>query len=76
MQTWQMYGPQVTHQIAAVQDRRVQAQAKANHDVITLDWLLECEAEQKQIPLCPRHYMHLSLDTMANSPNLDMFGDM
>ncbi|KAK9791616.1 hypothetical protein WJX73_000051 [Symbiochloris irregularis] len=70
----QMWSPGVTHLIAATTSGHTwQAHEKAGHDIITLDWLLECESARRLVPLRPQHY--LLLGSSRNGDKFDAFGD-
>ncbi|KAK9803302.1 hypothetical protein WJX72_010348 [[Myrmecia] bisecta] len=68
--------PPVTHIIAARKDYRFEAQKRAEHDVVCLDWLLECAAAQKLLPILPHHYLFISKGTLLAVPEVCKFGDM
>jgi len=58
-QVAQHHCPAVTHVIASPAEAEglVWERMWAGKDVISLDWLLQCNAETQRVPLCPQHYL-------------------
>ena len=76
LQVYQHWTKDVTHIIAAQKDAKFQAHVKQQRDVVSLDWLHECEEEQALAPIKPHHYLHLSKKTLQEVPDVCCFGDL
>lgn len=66
----------MTHIVAAQKDIKFNAHVKHERDVISLEWLLECQQTKQLIPIKPHHYLHLSKKTLREVPDVDSFGDL
>ena len=38
----------------------MQTHKNKDRDVISISWLLDCEAQRRRVPLRPRYYLHMS----------------
>lgn len=75
-QVYQHWTKDVTHIIAVQKDAKFHAHVKQQRDVVSLDWLLECEQESELKPIKPHHYLHLSKKTLQEVPDVCRFGDL
>lgn len=66
----------VTHAIAA-EKKGIRYQAAAVHkDIIHESWVMDCCLEKALLPLRPKYYLHLSMDSRAKvNDDMDEFGD-
>ena len=76
LQVYQHWTKDVTHIIAAQKDAKFHAHVKQQRDVVSLEWLHECEEEQALAPIKPHHYLHLSKKTLQEVPDVCCFGDL
>lgn len=61
--------------VAARKDFAYEAAVRGGHNILSLDWLLECLREDRLIPPQPHHFLHLSKDYLRNLDDVDRFGD-
>lgn len=75
-QVYQHWTKDVTHIIAVQKDAKFHAHVKQQRDVVSQDWLMECEQESQLKPIKPHHYLHLSKKTLQEVPDVCRFGDL
>lgn len=68
--THSLFCPGGTHQF------KIRNAIEKDEDVISAEWLLECNREQSLVHLKPHHYIHISKATLKAVPDVDKFGDL
>lgn len=76
MQVSQNYIGRVTHIIAQSADEGSFRARQDKRDMISLEWLLECSAQRRLVPLRPHHFLNLTRTTLEAVNDVDKFGDM
>ena len=75
-QVSQNHIPRVTHVVAQETDSDFFRARLGKLDMLSLGWLLECERERRLVPPRPRHYLHITKQSLENIPDIDKYGDM
>jgi hypothetical protein len=62
--------------VAAKKDFMYEAAVRGGHNILSLEWLLECLRGERLVPPQPHHFLHLSKEHLQELPNVDRFGDL
>eukprot|EP00884_Botryococcus_braunii_P020215 jgi/Botrbrau1/6878/Bobra.152_2s0034.1 len=62
--------------VAARKDFMYDAAVRKGHNILSLDWLLECIKGERLVPPQPHHFLHLSKEHLHQLPDVDRFGDL
>ena len=75
-QVSQNYFPRVTHVVAQDTGDAFFLARLNKLDMLSLDWLRECATARRLVPPRPRHYLHLTRQSLQSIPDICKYGDM